>query len=380
MKSKNYSIVILLIFVQFVLRSQNTYYSTPTANTWSLTSGGASCGCSPTASDYVVIEHNWANGSFYPLTHPANLAFGNFFSVNPIRVTVKNGGVAYQQPNLATGTEIYVESGGFWGYNGSLNLDAVNANAIKVMQNEGTILVNGSYNNDIAIAGSGVFCKNGSWINDANGSLRGITDANMDAYFIDDAYGCINCCFNSSSLPVELSSFITEKIDNNVAVKWTTSSEINNDFFELQFSEDIVNWITMASIKGAGNTNNVTDYSYLDTDISGYKIKYYRLKQVDFDGSIKFSFIRWTELESKDGSFEVYQNDDDISVVLDYKLPITQIKLIDINGQELAAKLQGVLITNNSYIFNKSNLSVGVYFIQVVSTNEIISKKIVVRN
>jgi hypothetical protein len=379
MKKRIVSTILLLTIAHLYTVAQTTYYSTSTANQWSLSSGGASCGCSPTTADFVVIEHNWANGAFYPLTHPANIAFGNFLSVNPLKVTVKNGGVCYQQPTLTTGTEIYVESGGFWGYNGSLNLDLVVANSAKVMANAGTILVNGSYNNDIAITGGGIFCKNGSWVNDASGSLRGITDANMDSYFTDDAYGCTDCCINASTLPVELTSFTIEKIDNAVYVNWTTASEINNDYFEVQVSADGISWNTIAKITGAGSTNNVSDYAYVDHDLTGFDVKYYRLKQVDFDGTTTYSNTKWVQLKAKDGDFEVYQNENEISVMLNYKSPVVKINLLNVSGQEIEQQLQGVIITNNSYTFAKSNLATGVYFIQVISKNQVLSKKIVVQ-
>jgi len=366
-----------LLCLQFPLLAQTTYYSRATANTWSLSSGGADCSCSPTTADYVVIEHNWANVSFYPLTHPANLAFGTLLSVNPFRVTVKNGGVCYQQPNLTTGTEIFVESGGFWGYNGSLNLDASFANAAKVMQNAGTILVNGSYNNDIAITGGGTFCKNGSWVNDASGSLRGITDANMDAYFTDDAYGCTDCCVNASTLPVELASFLITKNGNTVTATWTTASEINNDYFELEASNDGENWTSIATIKGVGNSNNINDYAFEDNNLRGFDIKYYRLKQVDFDGTTSYSFTRFVQLAAKDGDFDVIQNENEIVVTLNYKNASVQTYLYDMNGNQL---VNGIIFSKNTVSFSKNNLASGVYMVQVVSANQVLSKKVFVNN
>ncbi|MFZ9846707.1 MAG: T9SS type A sorting domain-containing protein [Flavobacteriales bacterium] len=246
------------------------------------------------------------------------------------------------------------------------------------MQNTGTILVNGSYNNDIAITGWGVFCKNGSWVNDASGSLNGITDANMDSYFTADAYGCTDCCVNASTLPVQLVSFLLKRNGNSVDVSWTTASEINNDFFEVEFSRDGDNWSTIAYIDGAVTTNTISDYHFQDTDISGFDIKYYRLKQVDFDGSVHYSNIKWVQIADRDGNVEVYETQDEINVMLNYKAPISQIMLIDVNGQVINQQLQGVIQSKNVFAFSKSNLASGVYFVQVVSANEVLSKKFVV--
>jgi hypothetical protein len=75
----------------------------------------------------------------------------------------------------------------------------------------------------------------------------------------------------------------------------------------------------------------------------------------------------------------VYQNENEISVMLNYKSPVVQINLLNVSGQEIEQQLQGVIITNNSYTFAKSNLATGVYFIQVISKNQVLSKKIVVQ-
>ncbi len=381
MKRRIITIGVFLLSLQISVQSQTTYYSTSTANTWSLSSGGSSCGCSPTAADYVVVSHNWANSSFYPLTHPANIAFGNFLSVNPKKVTVKNGGVVYQQPTLTTGTEIYVESGGFWAYNGSLIIDASTSNAAKIMQNAGTILVNGSYNNNIAInSNTGVFCKNGSWVNNALGSLNGISDANMDSYFNQTAYGCTNCCLSAGTLPVELTSFMVKRKDNSIIASWTTASEINNDYFELQISGDAESWKTITTVKGAGNSSVINEYSVEDTDLGGFEIKYYRLKQVDYDGTTAYSYIRSLQISPKDGDIQVYENDNDILVVLNYRNPIFQIVLLDINGKQLNQNIEGILYSKNTFSFSKNNFASGLYVVQVVSANQVLSKKIFVSN
>jgi len=366
----------LCLFVSS-LKAQITYYSTSTANVWSLTLGGASCGCSPTSSDYVVISHNWANSSFYPLTHPANLAFGNFLSVNPARITVKNGGVAYQQPTLVTGTEVYVEAGGFWGYNGSLVMHGTNANAAKVMQNSGVILVNGSYDNNIAINSTdGVFCKNGSWVNTSPGSLNGITDANMDSYFTQTAYGCTNCCLSAAILPVQLTTFEVQKDAASVVLSWTTASEINNDYFEVQSSVDGENWIAVAVVKGAGTTNNGSYYSVIDNDLIGAEVKYYRLKQVDFDGTAAFSFTKSVQIAESDGDIEVFDNGEVIVVQLNLKAKAVKTSLLDMNGKPTENAIQGVLYSDNSLTFSKTNLVPGIYIVQVVSQNQVYSKKV----
>src|SRR5579875_2066218 len=71
---------------------------------------------------------------------------------------------------------------------------------------------------------------------------------------------------------------------------WTTGSETQNLYFDLERSADGVSWTSIATVKGAGTTTTKTsyeaiDYSPLRTDA------YYRLKQVDISGSFSYSNI-----------------------------------------------------------------------------------------
>lgn len=65
---------------------------------------------------------------------------------------------------------------------------------------------------------------------------------------------------------------------------WTTEPETNNDYYILQYAVDGVNWLDIQTIKGAGTTSEPQSYStshrVFDTGTN-----YYRLIQVDFDGT-----------------------------------------------------------------------------------------------
>ncbi len=91
--------------------------------------------------------------------------------------------------------------------------------------------------------------------------------------------GCVN------PLPVELLTF-TGKITNDtfIELSWSTASELNNDHFQLQRSGDGINFVSICRITGNGTTNEVKNYKQVDRNpLSG--INYYRLLQVDFNGS-----------------------------------------------------------------------------------------------
>jgi hypothetical protein len=102
-------------------------------------------------------------------------------------------------------------------------------------------------------------------------------------------------------LPVELLSFTAKKIDNNGYLKWTTSNEVNADYFSLEKSVDGFKFKEIAQQQcQSGNGNK--SYMYIDYNLasSGVSILYYRLKQVDKNGSYTYSKIVSIKLDNDD--------------------------------------------------------------------------------
>lgn len=92
-------------------------------------------------------------------------------------------------------------------------------------------------------------------------------------------------------LPVELMSFeATRKSKNDILLTWTTASEKDNAGFEVQVSTDLEKFENIAFIKGKGSSSSLQHYNYTTTQKSSI---YFRLKQVDFDGSFSYSPIRF---------------------------------------------------------------------------------------
>jgi hypothetical protein len=91
-------------------------------------------------------------------------------------------------------------------------------------------------------------------------------------------------------LPIKLFSFNASAKDNHVELKWITSSEINNDFFTIERSNNGIIWEEVNRIKGAGNSNTNLQYDDIDKNpLNG--VSYYRLKQTDFNGDFSYSDI-----------------------------------------------------------------------------------------
>jgi uncharacterized protein involved in tellurium resistance len=100
----------------------------------------------------------------------------------------------------------------------------------------------------------------------------------------------------STTLPIDLISFTGQFNNNAVVLDWTTASELNNDYFVVERATGNIleesNWSPIAKISGAGNTNILSEYMYLDNDVnSSESVYYYRIKQIDFDGQYSYSAV-----------------------------------------------------------------------------------------
>ena len=91
-------------------------------------------------------------------------------------------------------------------------------------------------------------------------------------------------------LPVELTRFDATVKGQSVNVSWATASEKNNDHFDVQRSATGEGFATIGTVKGQGNSSSAHEYAFTDGHpLAGQA--YYRLRQVDADGSTSYSPI-----------------------------------------------------------------------------------------
>ena len=91
----------------------------------------------------------------------------------------------------------------------------------------------------------------------------------------------------TSALPVELIGIQVNCLNNgnNTEITWQTASEMNADKFIIERSRDGAVWQEKGTIQAAGTTNQLSNYSFTDADVRDASVLYYRLSQVDFDGT-----------------------------------------------------------------------------------------------
>lgn len=89
-------------------------------------------------------------------------------------------------------------------------------------------------------------------------------------------------------LPVELAAFNAEILIDRVSIRWTTASELNNDYFVVEKSTNLADWEEVTIVYGQGTTDKQNHYFAVDRE-PYFGTSYYRLKQVDLDGERSFS-------------------------------------------------------------------------------------------
>lgn len=173
---------------------------------------------------------------------------------------------------------------------------------------------------------------------------------------------------NGATLPVELAHFAGENKGQENVLYWTTTAEINNDYFMVERSKDAIIFETIGLVDGAGNSDQKIKYEFVDEQpFKG--VNYYRLQQVDFDGSNDYSKIIDLEVKSTDVkgavSLDVFPNPahDYIKINGLQELDVNDVvtlNVYDINGVVQLTKLW--TISDDMVEFDISEFKNGIYF------------------
>lgn len=191
----------------------------------------------------------------------------------------------------------------------------------------------------------------------------------------------------SAALPIELDYFRVEKgFDNQVEFSWRTLSEVNNNYFEVEFSASGEAFKPILKVSGAGNSNSAIKYREIYTFKQGAPSGYYRLKQTDFDGKNTYSDVVYLELKQKETKVvSVYPNPTDgrrLFVELQ-NLKANEYVIDLLNSRGVLVVSRTVLIEDQDFYFETEllhgkQLDRRVYYIRISSADERFMEKVIV--
>jgi len=165
----------------------------------------------------------------------------------------------------------------------------------------------------------------------------------------------------NTPLPVEFINFEAKSLNTHVLLSWSTASELNNHFFEVQKSISGERFTPVAEVSGNGTTTETHHYNFTDTEVS--PVAFYRLKQVDYDGTVSYSKIARTVHEEDAISFT--QDKSEVTINLETFAP-SQVLLLNSSGREILND-----DIHSSYSIDKRFLASGIYVLIVKCNDQI---------
>ena len=293
--------------------------------------------------------------------------------------TVNNGSITVNSPNTLTisgnltfnnGSTVLVNSGGgihvtgnFENKNGSNNIDIL-----------GSLTIVGNFRNGtgagtdalINVGSTGTIHYGGSCSNPGD-----VTDG------VDTFTGCDN-----SILPIELVFFRGNHERGVNILEWQTATEINNDFFSIERSQDARTWEEIAKVAGNGNSDVILDYQYRD-ERPLYGSNYYRLKQVDYDGKSEYFhiiLIKTGDLPdlSIESTFPNPTTDElQVNYLSNNTIPI-KLNIYDSNGLSVIKRDVENRPGFNQLVLSTDHLAPGIYLLLMENRGSHFSRKIVI--
>ncbi|MFM9051890.1 MAG: hypothetical protein ACKOKF_06190 [Bacteroidota bacterium] len=302
-----YAVILWAFILSAIHAKAGTYFTIANGawtngNIWSLTMNGRSCNCVPRGSDNINISHTVTLDK--TLTNGNSSLGGLSGQMNITESGNLNGGTVFNMDVLSQGNLIvcgrltvknleFFNGSGFYfctGSNVTVNGNFINRNNSPNIIVDGTVIITGSFENGTGaiITGNGGFViNNGPAVN--NGSLFGCV-----GQYPCGVYPCYisSMCGTSTVLPVEWLSFEVSAMNNGRLLKWSTATESNTDFFQVQISTDGKEFETIGHLAAAGNSSTIRSYEFFDQETRNGTL-YYRIRQIDYDGQFMLSETRF---------------------------------------------------------------------------------------
>lgn len=191
--------------------------------------------------------------------------------------------------------------------------------------------------------------------------------------------GLLTLSSTRQPLPVTLVAFTAERSGPDGLLRWKTASEERNAYFVVESSEDGTAFRALGQIPGTGTSSQARNYQFTDKNLARYTtgLVYYRLRQVDEDGTSTFSPVRTVAVPVKTGLLaHVYPNPSATGTALALRIRTSQagpatLHLTDGLGRALSQQQVDLPVGGSTLpLPSLSQLSTGVYILRVQQGNQ----------
>jgi len=186
----------------------------------------------------------------------------------------------------------------------------------------------------------------------------------------------------SIALPIKLVDFSGEAVENGNRITWVTESETNNDYFILEKSINGEDFSEITTVEGSGTSTQTISYEFMDRDVTANQ-SFYRLKQVDFEGTETISSIIVVQRNATfDVNFYPNPTENNVKAVIEFsEIALCKVQITGILG---IIEEYDVLLSKgtNTITFSEfEKLAQGIYSINIMdnSGKTIATEKIVKR-
>jgi hypothetical protein len=328
--------------------------------------GGGNGNASPTILNCLFINNSSVDGGGI-VSDRTNFVSGNSGTANP---TIRNS-IFWGNTASGTGPQFYILGGAGFAATYSA-IDISNQNAPHAITGPGTgniIIAPVFININNAIGPDNCWLTNDDGLQFLNGSA-GIDigdNTGVPALDIRNFNRIVNATVDMgayeyfTTLPVNLLSFFGRAGEDANFIFWSTASEQQHHHFEILRSNDGLNFKTIGTITAAANNSGTKQYSFTDDDPAQQK-HYYRLKQVDVDGSVVLSNIIVLTNKGDKQNTLVFPNPVKNSTTIIFKEPVPgnePFLLFNSNGQ----LIDRIMITGRTGQVNLSGKAAGLYLL-----------------
>ncbi len=319
---------------------------------------------------------------------------GNFLPSTKIKAATAN--VYFMSGDINSGTNTGIMNGAVSGdtikITGTLDINATNSKLksknVIILIKGGNMQWTGRYTFSLG-ASAKVFVTNGGKLSTDKTTYGGdpaiffnsIKTVSYDGTGASYSFSDVNTNGGVSAagvtpLPVKLISFESVLDNGKVILNWATATEINNDRFEIERSNDGKTWKVVGTVKGNGNSSSIIDYTYTDNPglLSGNI--YYRLHQIDFNGETEYGPISVVHNNKKENVGKVYPNPANSQINISLQSDNYQLSILDQSGKLMVSKQ----IDTDLATIDSKEFPSGIYFVKLENNTISENHKLVVKH